>query len=196
VIVPDRVRLPLAFDVAALGAEVAALPPDRWIPHFNQATYEGVWEGVALRSVGGVAGQIYPDPAAQAPFADTEILQGLPAFMDAIAQFGCPLTAVRLLALDPGAVIKEHRDYRLSWEDGEIRIHVAVATDDGIEFVLDGRRVELAAGEAWYLDLNRPHRVANQSRTRRIHLVVDCVVDDWLTSLMRRALTAPARDIP
>jgi len=181
--VADRVRLPLRFDAKALAREALSLPEGAWVPHFNQSIYEGAWTGVALRSVGGAEAQLYPNPAADAPYADTETLGRLPAFGAALAQFRCPLLAARLLALAPGAVINEHRDYRLDWEDGEIRVHVPVVTSPEVEFVLDGRRVELAAGEAWYLNLSLPHRVANRSDVTRIHLVVDCVVNDWLSEL-------------
>jgi quercetin dioxygenase-like cupin family protein len=158
------------------------------VPHFNQSIYEGEWGGVALRSVGGVDTQLYPDPGAQAPFADTPTLARCPAYCRALDQFRCPLLAARLLALAPGAVINEHRDYRLGWEDGEIRVHIAVLTSPEVEFVLDGRQVELAVGEPWYLNLNLPHRVTNRSAVNRIHLVVDCVVDDWLRKMMAGAI--------
>ena len=62
--VPDRLKLPLVFDAAGLAEEVAALAPDSWTPHFNQAIYEGDWSGVALRSVAGRPPQLYPDPTA------------------------------------------------------------------------------------------------------------------------------------
>ncbi len=187
-IVPDRVRLPLIFDVTALATEALAFPADAWAPHFNKAVYEGDWEGIALRSVGGVSGQLYPDPAATALFADTELLKGCPAHRRALAQFRCPVMAARLLALRPGAVLKEHRDHSLGWTDGEIRIHVPIITADEVEFMLARRPVELPAGEAWYLDLNQIHSAVNRSEVTRIHLVVDCVVDAWLIALMGRAV--------
>jgi hypothetical protein len=43
--------------------------------------------------------------------------------------------------------------------------------------------------EAWYLDLNLPHRVANRSAVNRIHLVVDCVIDEWQTALMQTVVS-------
>lgn len=187
-IVADRVRLPLSFDVDALACEATWLPAEAWVPHFNRDIYEGDWSGVPLRSVRGVATQLYPDPAAPVPYADTEILASCPAHRAALAQFGCPVTSARLLALAPGATIREHRDYRLGWHDGEVRIHVPIITDDRAEFVLDGLPVDLATGEAWYLDLTCLHRAANNSTERRVHLVVDCVVDEWLTMLMDRAI--------
>jgi hypothetical protein len=187
--VPDRVRLPLRFDTESLATEVAALPPEAWVDHFNTGIYSGAWTGVALRSPGGMDGRLYPDPVSKVPYADTPVLLANPALRAALAQFCCPVTAARLLALAPGARIREHQDYRLGWEDGEIRVHVAITTATGVEFVLDGRPIDLPAGEAWYLNFNRPHQVTNDATVTRIHLVVDCVVDDWLMALMEKALS-------
>src|SRR5262249_48305401 len=58
--------------------------------------------------------------------------------------------------------------------------HVVVATNPGVEFVLNGTPVPLAEGECWYLRLSDPHAVANRGTTDRIHLVIDAVVDPWL----------------
>jgi quercetin dioxygenase-like cupin family protein len=59
-----------------------------------------------------------------------------------------------------------------------------------VEFLLQGRRIEMREGEAWYLDLNLPHAVANRGRTDRIHLVVDCVVNDWVRALLEQGEAA------
>jgi Aspartyl/Asparaginyl beta-hydroxylase len=185
---PDRARLPLPFDIEPMAAEVTAMPASAWVPHFNRATYEGEWSGLALRSTGGQAAQLYPGATADVAFMDTELLGTLPAHRRALAQFRCPLLAVRLLALAPGAVIKEHRDYRLNWKDGEVRVHVPVLTAEGVEFFLNGQAVEMKPGQAWYLDLSQPHRAANRSKSMRVHLVLDCVVDEWLTSLLTSSI--------
>ena len=189
-IVPDRLRLPLTFDLEGLIGDVAALPDDAWTPHFNTAIYDGDWSGVALRSVGGVASRLYPDPTATADFADTEILSRCAHLGQAVAQLRCPLTAVRLLTLGPGASISSHRDHCLGYDDGEVRLHVPILTNPAVEFILDGRPVPLLQGECWYLNLNHLHSVANRSAQRRVHLVVDCVVDEWLKEVFRRALLA------
>jgi hypothetical protein len=177
----------LAFDAGALAEELGLLPPRAWTPHFNRALYDGDWSGVALRSVAGQESQLYPDPTAT-DFADTAFLASCPALAGALAQVRCPLTSVRLLALGSGATIAEHRDYRLGFDDGEVRLHVPIVTDPEVEFVLDGRRVALGPGECWYLNLNLPHRVANRSPRRRVHLVIDCVVDDWLRAQFQTAM--------
>jgi quercetin dioxygenase-like cupin family protein len=78
----------------------------------------------------------------------------------------------------------------LGFEDGEVRIHVPVSTDPAVEFRLDGQRIEMAEGEAWYLDLNLPHAVVNRGSSARVHLVIDCEVDDWLGNVLTEALSA------
>jgi hypothetical protein len=187
----NKAKLPLTFDSDALRTDAEGLAADDWVPHFNRAYYEGDWSGAALRSVGGVARQLYPDPAAQAPFADTPLLRRCPGAQTVLAAFRCPLLAVRFLRLGPGSAILEHRDYNLGFADGEVRIHVPVTTGPEVEFRLDGELVDMAEGEAWYLDLNLRHAVVNRGETPRVHLVLDCVVDGWLGPLLEAVLTEP-----
>jgi aspartyl/asparaginyl beta-hydroxylase (cupin superfamily) len=68
-------------------------------------------------------------------------------------------------------------------DDGELRVHVPVVTNLDVAFFLAGEQVIMQEGEAWYLNLNLPHRVENHSDIDRIHLVIDCVVDDWVREL-------------
>jgi hypothetical protein len=83
-----------------------------------------------------------------------------------------------------GSVIKEHRDHELGFDDGEVRLHIPVITNPQVEFMLNQVRVVMNEGECWYLNVNQPHRVANHGMVDRIHLVIDCVVNDWLRELM------------
>ena len=179
----DRVRLPLRFDADAIRADAEALPSTAWVPHFNTGVYEGDWSGVALRAVGGST-SLYPDPAAPEPFADTELLRACPHVQQALAGLACPLLGVRLLRLSTGALIAEHRDYRLGFDDGEVRLHVPVVTSELVSFVLDGEPVIMNEGECWYLNLDLPHRARNDGPGPRIHLVIDCIVNEWLTDLL------------
>jgi len=173
-------KLPLAFDAGRLRADLDNISPAEWVAHFNDRYYEGDWSAVALRSVGGAVNQIYPDPTAQSAFADTPILARCPNIQEALGRFECPLQSARLLRLTPGSRIREHRDYKLGYEDGEIRIHVPVTSNPEVEFYLDGERVVMNEGECWYINFNLPHQVENRGGTDRIHLVVDCVVNDWV----------------
>lgn len=177
-------KLPLSFNPQDLKRDLDLINPADWVAHFNTGYYEGEWSGVALRSVGGVATQLYPDPNNDGPIADTAILARCPNLQRVLATFECTVRSARLLKLTPGSRIKEHRDYNLGFDDGEIRLHVPIVTNAGVDFFLDGRRVELNEGECWYLDFNLPHAVENRGLTDRIHLVIDCVVNDWIRELL------------
>jgi Aspartyl/Asparaginyl beta-hydroxylase len=189
----DTLKLPVSFDPARLKADLQALALDDWVLHFNKPYYEGEWSGVALRSVNGEDGRLYPDPTARAKYANTPTLARCSYIQQALATFECELEAVRLLKLRAGSSIREHKDYNLGYEDGEVRFHVPVLTNLDVEFYLNQQRVVMNEGECWYLNLNLPHRVVNHSAADRIHLVIDCVVNDWMRALFETEAVASSR---
>jgi len=177
-------QLPFYFDAARLACEVDAVDA-AWQLHFNTRDYEGHWAGIALRSPGGSAGNLLTEETSTgstAVFEDTPLMDQCPYLKEVLEQLQCPQQSVRLLKLERGAVIKEHTDQELSFEKGEARIHIPVITHDEVEFYLDGERLRMRAGECWYMNAHLPHRLANPSPVDRIHLVVDCRVNDWLTA--------------
>ena len=131
----DRLRLPFAFDPAALQADLAALSAEGWLPHFNKGFYAGDWSGLFLRGPPDGEASLY---AAEGEMEDKPLLDLCPAFRAVMAAFDCPLRAVRLLRLGPGAVIREHRDYDLGLDRGEVRIHVPVCTNPDVAIHLGG----------------------------------------------------------
>ena len=147
---------------------------------------------MALRSSGGKAVGIVPHPTGQGEYADTALLARCPYFQAVLAQFHCPLRAVRVLRLGAGSVIREHRDNCLGYADGEVRFHVPITTNPDVAFVVNGERLVMNPGECWYVNFNLPHRVANRGTTDRVHLVVDCAVNDWVTALLPAEITNPA----
>lgn len=176
----SHVRLPFRFDVARLQAEVASLPADAWVAHYNSRDYEGDWTGIALRSPEGRDGWLFPTPPGCGPYADTPTLARLPYLARVLASFECPLENARLLRLHAGSSIREHSDHALGFADGVARLHIPVVTNPDVTFFLDGEPMPMGEGECWYFDANRPHRVDNRSAMDRVHLVIDCVVDAWL----------------
>ncbi len=178
----ESLQLPMQFDSTLLHRDLEEIGDTEWIPHFNTRDYNGSWRVVALRGPAGAVHPvqaIYSDPTTT-KFTDTELLSRCPYFKQVLSRFQCPLKSVRLLNLQPGSVIKEHTDYNLGFEDGEVRIHVPVLTNQDVEFFLAGKCIMMQEGESWYLNVNLPHRVANRSSTDRVHLILDCVVNDWM----------------
>lgn len=192
----SRLKLPFLFDAARMQAEVAGLTDAEWTPHYNERDYEGEWTGVALRSSGGRDGWLFPRPPGGAPYANTPSLARRPYLREVLATFQCPMENARLLRLHAGSSILEHTDHALGYQDGLARLHVPIFTNPDVTFFLDGEPVPMRAGECWYLDFNRPHRVDNRSTEHRVHLVIDCVVDDWLTGVFADAGFVPPKAEP
>jgi Aspartyl/Asparaginyl beta-hydroxylase len=185
---PDRLELPLVFDPVRLAADMATLTAG-WTAHFVRQNYDGDWSVIALRAPAHARHpiqMIYADPFC-ADFTDTPALAASPYFQSVLAAFPCPLRAVRLMRLTPGSVIKEHDDPDLAFEDGTVRLHIPVVTNEGVDFRLNGVRCVMTAGSCWYLRLSDLHSVANRGPTDRIHMVIDATVNGWVAALFARA---------
>lgn len=191
-------KLPLSFDPEGLKTDLNQISSDEWVRHFNDRYFEGEWSGVALRAIEGASEQLYSDPGKDDTFTDTPVLARCPSLQRALAALECPIKSARLLKLGAGSRIIEHRDYNLSLDDDDVRLHVAITTGPLVDFYLNGERVVMNPGECWYINANLPHKVDNRSDLDRVHLVIDCKVDDWLRSLAASAseqIEAPAASL-
>jgi hypothetical protein len=177
-------KLPFNFDPEPLKSDLKGISADDWVAHFNTGYFEGEWTGVALRSSNGLARQLYPDLAVHKSVADTPFLDRCPNIRALLGLFQCHLRCVRFLKLAAGSTIREHRDYNLGYDEGRIRLHIPIITNPQVDFFLDAHRLEMNEGECWYLDLSLPHWVANRGSADRIHLVIDCELNEWLRSLI------------
>lgn len=175
----DYCKLPFTFNVTKLQAELKQIQSEEWIAHYNQADYEGDWHVAGLRSVLGDVDNIYASNIVNI-FNDTPLLKRCPYIAQIIASFKCEKTAIRFMKLAPGAVIKEHADSALSIKDGEARLHIPICTNPQVEFYLNQERLPLREGECWYLDFTLLHSVKNLGDSPRVHLVMDCKLNDWL----------------
>ena len=107
----------------------------------------------------------------------------------------CKYERVRFMKLEAGKVIGKHSDKidkDLGFDDGQIvRIHVPIRTNDDVVFSLfESPRAKVAheynlkTGHYYYMDVTKPHAVRNMSEVDRIHLVVDCYVNDALRTMV------------
>lgn len=178
------IRFSQQFNVPLLQQELAALESALWKEHYNTTNYEGGWSTLQLRSVNGdLANNTAIQPAAltgQLAYKDTVLLQQCPYMKEVIGFFKMEKTAVRLMKLDAGAVIKPHQDHNLNFEQGELRLHIPVSTSRQVKFTLDGELLPMEAGSCWYLNLSLTHSVSNEGNTDRVHLVIDGIVNEWV----------------
>lgn len=185
----DRARLPFSFDASGLRDDLDRIGGGDWVDHFVKQNYEGDWTVLPLRFTAGATHpimQAYSSPSATA-FEDGPLLDRTPCFREVLARFECPLQAVRLMRLAPGSAIKEHRDHDLAAEWGAARIHIPIVTNPQVEFLVNRTHVAMEPGSVWYLRLSDPHSVANRGTTDRVHLVIDCVANDWLMEMLAAA---------
>ncbi len=175
-------QLPFIFSEEKLVSEFNALSA-QWIEHFNKAHYDGDWSALPLRSVNGSLTNVIPESDSRFEFRDTELMGQCPYIKSILNNFPCEQRAARLLKLSKGAVIKEHIDAELSYENGEARIHIPITTNPQVEFFLDNERMDVKPGECWYMNFNLPHRIANLGDTDRVHLVIDIVVNEQIREM-------------
>lgn len=181
-------RLNFEVDIKSLQSEVSSMMEAiEWSAHLNKSQYSGNWDVLALRSPGGNAKRIAADLLNEREFANTPLMENFPSVEKFLENFHCPIMSVRFLNLKAGAIIKNHRDYDLYFEKGEARIHVPVFTNPQVEFYIDEERIEMKEGECWYINANKLHRVSNLGSADRIHLVIDCAVNNWLKSVFDKA---------
>ncbi|HMQ48360.1 MAG TPA: aspartyl/asparaginyl beta-hydroxylase domain-containing protein [Saprospiraceae bacterium] len=184
----NPIQLPISFDPSALKADLAKIRAEEWINHYSTSHHQGRWGVVPLRSVGGHPQIIYASPSGiQADFyKDTPILERCTYFQEVIGWFQCQVNAARLMLLAAGARILEHTDEMQMGELVEWRIHVPVLTHPTVRFVVNQILIPMREGEVWLADFNLPHSVDNDSPVDRVHLVLDCLPNDWLREQLEK----------
>lgn len=196
-------KLPISFpSIERVKRKLTDIRSDLWIEHVNKACYEGIWSVLPLR---GMTKNREANPVLQAfqieesqsesDYCDFPVLDQWPEIQLFLAQLSCPILSVRLMKLAPKAEIKPHRDNGLSIEHGQARLHLCLATHADVQFMVDGQSVDMAEGELWYINADKTHSVVNFSSEERIHLVIDCVGNDWLRNQLGIAESPSLRNM-
>lgn len=93
------------------------------------------------------------------------------------------LGRVLVVALFPGAFITKHSDEG-AYADRFERFHLSLQSEDGNFFYSEraensGEFVHMLPGELWNFNHKEPHYLINNSKTPRMHLIVDCVSKNY-----------------
>lgn len=187
-------KLPLQVDTLVIQHSLKSFT-EKWTSHLNTKDYEGNWTVLPLRSPGG-KDTIIPDLMTETAFADTRNMAFFPAVKELADSLQCPVLSVRFLNLHAGAIIKPHIDRDLSFEKGEARLHFPIFTNQQVEFYIEDKLIKMNEGECWYINANLRHQASNQGTTDRIHLVIDCQVNDWLKELFESSEKSEKVEVP
>jgi len=117
----------------------------------------------------------------------TPLLQKLPAlhrfFEESKGQL--EVMGARLLRLDPGTFLHEHRDFVYLEPVPRYRLHLPLITNDQAFIVSPGLNVHFERGYLWKLDPKQTvHSACNFGSEPRVHLMLDCYVNDHLAALI------------
>jgi hypothetical protein len=90
-----------------------------------------------------------------------------------------------VIRMAPGTLIPEHIDQMDVRSEIQLaRFHVPIVTNPDAYFVFSGDEVHMNPGECWYVEPALPHGAGNPGEDDRIHLVIDCVVKDFINTLV------------
>lgn len=109
------------------------------------------------------------------------VLERAPYLRTVLAELDLNLRLARLLALEPGGVIRAHSDAFLS--ERIVRLHLPIVTNAAAHLRIGGEICRWNAGELWYGDFSQQHEGANDGDTTRVHLVLDVIADARLAAL-------------
>lgn len=150
------------------------------------------WQGVPLRSASGANDssglQLYLslDHGRLRPCQDSEIMTNLTYIPELIRkledEFNTKVGLVRVLKLVAHETIRTHEDGKsFDLATGSImRLHIPIVTNDQVFFIVNKNKYILKQAKLYYMNVNFPHSVENQSNMDRVHLVIDVVATNSL----------------
>jgi len=122
-------------------------------------------------------------------FLPNDALKKCPYMLSIFETFKCQVETFRIHTLDPGASIQKHRDTGYSFEMGKVRLHIPIITNPKVEMLVADELIPMQTGECWYCNFHIEHEVRNNSDQPRVHIILDCLVNDWLKGVFGEAIS-------
>ncbi|MBY0358627.1 MAG: aspartyl/asparaginyl beta-hydroxylase domain-containing protein [Candidatus Obscuribacterales bacterium] len=117
--------------------------------------------------------------------AATPLLKELTKFQDFFQASGLQIMGSRLLRLDPGTFLHEHRDFVYLEDRLRLRLHLPLITNDQAFITTPGKNIHFKRGYLWKLDPKATvHSACNFGSEVRIHLMLDCYDNQALRNLV------------
>jgi len=163
--------LKVKVDYKTIRAELDGLDDDLVFGPQLGPYHNGKWNRIGLVAPSGDPHRTYPRPDEQNQ--RTDVLKALPSIEKIFDLFEGPVRAASISRMEPGAVVKWHRDVRQSADLEYVRLHLPIVTSRESTMILAHQTTHLTAGHLWYGDFTFPHRVDNKSNEARIHVMFD-----------------------
>jgi len=172
--------LPSEF-IDAVGKELesASIP---WKEAYSDYQ-SGGWYVAQLRNSSGSTEQIRIDGGEP---KDTPLLEQFPSIKKWINESLLDIRIVRLARIAPGAWMHEHNDNVGIGEDRR-RLHIPITTNPKAVLCFAGIQARLESGFLWKLNHEKvSHAAANFGDLDRIHIILDCRLNEELTQLIKK----------
>jgi hypothetical protein len=141
----------------------------------------GGWYVAQLMNSTGSTEQLKIDGGA--PVA-TPLLGQFPTIKRLLDETDLDVKIARLARISPGSWMHEHNDDVGIGEERQ-RLHIPITSNPKAVLCFDGAHVHLEPGFLWKLDHERvPHAAANYGDADRVHLILDCRVNEALRHLI------------
>jgi mannose-6-phosphate isomerase-like protein (cupin superfamily) len=174
-------QLPFTFEIDKLTDDLACVKIDEWVPHPNKQAYNGSWLITSLTSTNGDTKNIVAIENQE--YQDTPLMKKTSYIKKLLKNFDTKIEAVRFMKLTANSSINEHCDKGSSFEEGYARVHIPITTNDDVEFILSGKNYKMKLGHCYYIDAHNSHSVINNGDSDRVHLLIDCHVNDWFKEI-------------
>lgn len=171
------IRLPFRFDSEQLKRELAQFDESAWMAHPNRINGNSAIPLVSLH------GQDNDDFSGE--MLASKHLARCDYIRQVMASFDEVIARSRLMKLAAGAEVTQHVDFNYHWYD-RVRIHIPITTAKDVHFHCGDTVVQMQAGECWIFDSWRQHKVLNQSKFDRVHLVIDTAGSSRFWNLVGR----------
>lgn len=169
-------------DPEPLARAVESLSEDAWLEYFGrQQTYRPHRRTQTIPLLYDEDGR-HTDPTEWPRWAELKTV--LEPVLEKIREANPPASEaggegyfirIILARLNPHAWISVHRDEGATLARSH-RNHLAIITNDRVEFEVEEEVRHLAAGEIWEINNRQHHGVRNTSDYARVHLILDYVV--------------------
>ncbi|GHE60414.1 aspartyl/asparaginyl beta-hydroxylase domain-containing protein [Roseivirga thermotolerans] len=176
------IKLPLRFNSSLLKQEVDSI---------DRELYHDIYNPFVDRDMLFSLHLVTPD-LKSGGFIPNELLTKFPELFKIYNSIKSDKETYRIHILRSGGVIRRHRDIARNYENGVFRIHIPVSHPNGMLTLLNDKPVDWQEGECWYLDLDMPHEIRNESDHDRIHIVMDCVRNAWWDNIFSQANYTPS----
>ena len=144
------------------------------------------WEALPLHTINGqhnIDSATPKDVKLFNNFKPNKILEKCKYIKEILDNLNTEIYLVRIMKLRSGGFIAPHID-KLINKDYIIRCQLPIITNNKIDFIINGKKHNLIAGNLYFLNVEKEHYVKNNSNQDRYTLIIDMKPTDEIKRIL------------